>query len=182
MIRLFSDERAIRRMMEGLVDRILSLRAWDETPNAFVSHEAREECHRMHLDAQRAGRQLRRALDRRFPKVVTLCGSTRFKATFESVNFEETMAGNLVISLGVFGHADMPNFDWTSEDGQRIKAELDVLHHRKIDLADEILVINVDGYIGDSTRSEIAYAQSTGKAVRYLEDPVVHYIRKELEQ
>ena len=46
---------------------------------------------------------------------------------------------------------------------------LDDMHKRKIDMADEIFVINVGGYIGESTRSEIKYAQATGKPVRYLE-------------
>ena len=50
------------------------------------------------------------------------------------------------------------------------KAMLDDMHKRKIDMADEIFVINVGGYIGESTRSEIQYAIETGKDVRYLEE------------
>ena len=53
-----------------------------------------------------------------------------------------------------------------------VKEMLDDMHKRKIDMADEIFVINVGGYIGESTRSEIAYAEKTGKKVNYLE-PVV---------
>lgn len=100
------------------------------------------------------------------PTVVCLCGSTRFKATFDRANYEETMAGRIVLSVGFFIH---------SEHGESIgctakqKIVLDDLHKRKIDLADEILVLNVNGYIGDSTRSEIAYAMVHGKRVRYLE-------------
>lgn len=101
-------------------------------------------------------------------KIITLCGSTRFKDEFNKTNAELTMEGNLVISLGVFGHVDMPDHDWTT-GGNADKLMLDNLHKRKIDLADEILVINVGGYVGDSTRGEIAYAVEHGKTVRYLE-------------
>lgn len=102
------------------------------------------------------------------PEIVTLCGSTRFKDTFNAVNAEMTMAGTLVISLGVFGHTDMPDRDW-STGGSGEKVALDELHKRKIDLADRVLVINVNGYIGDSTRSEIEYAKKIGRPVTYLE-------------
>jgi hypothetical protein len=113
------------------------------------------------------------ALDEVFagrPKVVTLCGSTRFKDEINAANARLTMEGNLVISLGVFGHTDMPDHDW-STSGTEVKQMLDELHKRKIDLADEILVINVGGYIGESTRSEIRYAESVGVPVTYLEPP-----------
>lgn len=104
------------------------------------------------------------------PKIITLCGSTRFKDEINAANARLTMAGNLVISLGVFGHVDMPDHDWTT-GGNETKQMLDDLHKRKIDLADEILVINVGGYIGESTRGEIEYAEATGKPVRFLELP-----------
>lgn len=101
-------------------------------------------------------------------KVITLCGSTKFKEEINRANAELTMQGDLVISLGVFGHVDMPDHDWTT-NGSADKSMLDDLHKRKIDLADEIMVINVGGYIGESTRGEIAYAESRGKPVRYWE-------------
>lgn len=100
--------------------------------------------------------------------IITLCGSTRFKDEINAANARLTMEGHLVISLGVFGHTDMPNIDWTT-GGNEIKKMLDDLHRRKIDLADEILVINVGGYIGESTRGEIEYARSIGVGVDYLE-------------
>ena len=97
-------------------------------------------------------------------KVITLCGSTRFKAAFLEAQKRLTLAGNIVISVGLFGH---------SGDGEvwapGTKEMLDDMHKRKIDMADEIFVINVGGYIGASTRSEIDYAHATGKTVRYLE-------------
>ena len=98
-------------------------------------------------------------------KVITLCGSTRFKDAFLQEQKRLTLEGNIVLSVGLFGHSGDDEV-WT--EGTR--AMLDDMHKRKIDMADEIFVINVNGYIGESTRSEIAYAKSTGKAVRYLEE------------
>ena len=99
-------------------------------------------------------------------KVVTLCGSTRFKDTFMEVQKRLTLQGCIVISVGLFGHAGDEEV-WT----EGTKEMLDDMHKRKIDMADEIFVINVDGYIGSSTRSETEYARKTGKPVRYLEVP-----------
>ncbi|MCI6699483.1 hypothetical protein [Porcincola intestinalis] len=85
-----------------------------------------------------------------------------------------TLEGNIVISVGLFGHSG-DNEVWENMDEGTLtatKAMLDDMHKAKIDMADEIFVINVDGYIGDSTRSEIEYVKMTGKAVRFLE-PIV---------
>ena len=98
-------------------------------------------------------------------KVITLCGSTRFKEAFLKVQKELTLRGNIVISVGLFGHSGDDEV-WT----EGTKEMLDDMHKRKIDMADEIFVINVDGYIGESTKSEIEYAKSLGKKVNYLED------------
>ena len=98
-------------------------------------------------------------------KVITLCGSTKFKDEFVQAQKKLTLEGNIVISVGLFGHSgDQEVFT------EGTKEMLDDMHKRKIDMADEIFVINVGGYIGSSTRSEIAYAQDTGKPVRYLEE------------
>ena len=97
-------------------------------------------------------------------KVITLCGSTRFKDAFLEAQKRLTLEGNIVISVGLFGHAGDDEV-WTPGT----KEMLDDMHKRKIDMADEIFVINVGGYIGESTRSEIAYAKAAGKPVRYLE-------------
>ncbi len=96
-------------------------------------------------------------------KVITLCGSTRFKDAFLREQKRLTLEGNIVISVGLFGHSGDGEV-WT----EGTKAMLDDMHKRKIDMADEIFVINEGGYIGESTRSEIEYAISTGKTVRYL--------------
>ena len=105
-------------------------------------------------------------------KVITLCGSTRFKDAFMEAQKELTLEGNIVISVGLFGHSgDSEVWEGMSEDTlTATKRMLDDMHKRKIDMADEIFVINVGGYIGSSTRSEIEYAHATGKPVRYLED------------
>ena len=104
-------------------------------------------------------------------KVITLCGSTRFKDDFMRVQKELTLKGNIVISVGLFGHSgDDEVWDGMDEGTLgKTKEMLDDMHKRKIDMADEIFVINVGGYIGDSTRSEIEYAIKNGKKVNYLE-------------
>jgi len=104
-------------------------------------------------------------------KVITLCGSTRFKNEFMEAQKRLTLEGNIVISVGLFGHAgDKEVWEGMDEDTlTQTKIMLDDMHKHKIDMADEIFVINVGGYIGDSTRSEIAYAMEHGKVVRYLE-------------
>jgi len=104
-------------------------------------------------------------------KVVTLCGSTRFKDEFMRVQKELTLKGNIVISVGLFGHSGDEEVWEGMDEGTLTKTKemLDDMHKRKIDMADEIFVINVGGYIGDSTRSEIEYAKEHGKKVKYLE-------------
>jgi len=98
-------------------------------------------------------------------KIITLCGSTRFKDEFLEAQKRLTLEGNIVISVGLFGHSG-DDLVWT----EGVKDMLDRQHLAKIDLADEIYVINVGGYIGDSTRCEIAYAEYKGKSITYLEE------------
>jgi hypothetical protein len=130
------------------------------------------ECVAYIIDATGSGKPM--------PRIVCLCGSTRFYEAFQRANYEETIAGHIVLSVGFYMHAstggDTPwgigkvhgeNVGCTPEQ----KVQLDELHKRKIDLADEVFVLNVDGYIGDSTRSEIEYAEKHGVPVRYLEAP-----------
>ena len=97
--------------------------------------------------------------------VITLCGSTRFKDQFLEAQKRLTLAGNIVISVGLFGHSGDDEV-WT----EGTKEMLDDMHKRKIDMVDSIYVINVGGYIGQSTRSEIEYALSQGKRVEFLEE------------
>lgn len=127
------------------------------------------------------------------PVVVCLCGSTRFKDAFAAAAREETLAGRIVLSVGLFGHTDPAlaaacpacrgcgttaagavcpfcQGDKTVFDqASPVKAMLDELHLRKIDLADEVLVVSECGYVGESTSREVAYAAEAGKKVRWLE-------------
>ena len=96
-------------------------------------------------------------------KVITLCGSTKFKEQFLEVQKKLTLEGNIVISVGLFGHSGDEEV-WT----EGTKEMLDDMHKRKIDMADAIFVINVNGYIGNSTLSEIKYAKMKGKEIIYL--------------
>lgn len=99
-------------------------------------------------------------------KIITLCGSTKYKSEFLQVQKELTLKGNIVISVGIFGHADK---EYGNIITDKVKIMLDDMHKRKIDMADEIFVINKGGYIGESTKSEIEYAIKEGKNVNYLE-------------
>lgn len=96
-------------------------------------------------------------------KVITLCGSTKFKEDFFKVQKELTLQGNIVLSLGVF----------TQSDDEKLSEEiiemLSDIHRHKIDMADEIYVINKNNYIGNSTMSEIKYAEAQGKVINYME-------------
>lgn len=94
--------------------------------------------------------------------IVTLCGSTKFKDEFFEVQKKLTLDGYIVISVGLFGHS--------GDDLAGKKEMLDDMHKRKIDLADEIFVINKGGYVGSSTKSEIEYAMKHNKKIRYLEE------------
>ena len=96
--------------------------------------------------------------------IITLCGSTRFKGDFILVQKELTLQGYIVISVGLFGHSGDQEV-WN----EGTKEMLDIMHKRKIDLAQAIYVINKDGYIGSSTRSEIEYAKAAGKEIYYME-------------
>jgi len=97
-------------------------------------------------------------------RLITLYGSTRFRDEFIAEQKRLTLEGNIVISVGLFGHSGDDEV-WS----ESTKEMLDDMHLRKIDLADEIFVINKGGYIGSSTSNEIEYARKTGKGVRFLE-------------
>ena len=102
-----------------------------------------------------------------FPRIVTLCGSTRFVDTFNEWRKKLTQEGQIVLSI------EIVTTQQYGEDPQHVnrqnKEMLDWLHFRKIDLADYVMVLNVGGYIGESTRNEIEYATAQGTPVLYLE-------------
>lgn len=93
-------------------------------------------------------------------QVITLCGSTKFKAQFREVEAALTLSGHIVLSVGFFEQSD--GIEITEEQERKLKE----LHFRKIDMSDEIFG-DVNGYIGDSARAEIDYASCHGKRVRY---------------
>lgn len=104
-------------------------------------------------------------------KVITLCGSTKFEEEFKKVQRDLTIKGYIVLSCGLFGHgSDKEFFESLSPDQQStLKKNLATLHKRRIDLSDEIFVINPGGYIGQSTMEEIAYAKLCDKDVTYYQ-------------
>lgn len=121
------------------------------------------------LAALDATRQRDTELEAR-PEIVCLCGSTRFYDMFQAANYDLTMLGKIVLSVGFYPHSKAihGHGEGVGHDSAE-KVALDELHKRKIDLADYVYVLNVDGYIGESTRSEIVYAEAHGKRVDYLE-------------
>ena len=104
------------------------------------------------------------------PTVVCLCGSTRFTREMLIKQWELTKQGVIVLTW-----CALPDDYYTGEDKAHIgdqegvKELIDEVHKRKIDLSDEVFVLNINGYIGDSTRSEIDYAVTNGKPVVYME-------------
>lgn len=167
-------EREMRAAIERIGDILDGGRVFDgnwyvEKTAEAIRNEAREECNSIllvHQPKQEAEKKPRR------PKIVCLCGSTRFYDEFQEANYAETMAGRIVLSVGFYPHAKAKSGhgEGIGHDSKE-KVALDELHKRKIDLSDEVLVLNVGGYMGVSTQSEIAYAIEHGKPVRYLESP-----------
>ncbi len=95
--------------------------------------------------------------------IITLCGSTKFKNEFLEVQKQLTLQGHIVLSVGMFGHAD--GIELSREE----KIRLDNLHKEKINMSDAIFVINKDNYIGESTYGEIDWANRMGKEIYFLE-------------
>jgi hypothetical protein len=106
-------------------------------------------------------------LQNKKPIVICLCGSTKFSDAFKNANLKETLAGKIVLSIGC---------DFKCDDALGLtgvdKIRLDELHLRKIDLADEVLILNVGGYIGESTRRELNYAIANKKHISFLEEGI----------
>lgn len=95
---------------------------------------------------------------------ITLCGSTRFEKQFKEWNERLTLVGHVVHSITVYPSDKGGKKEWYTDDQ---KVAFDRAHKRKIADSDAILVLNVDGYIGESTVSEIAHAQFLSKKVFY---------------
>lgn len=155
----------------------------DDMARAELHDAASKPCHcaGLRCTAHLAADELRRCM----PRVVVLCGSTRFFLEFTQAYYDETRAGHIVLSVG-FAPWNSPyetprDRQLANEQAKRKgtdvaltalqKQEADRLHKHKISLADEVLVINPGGYIGWSTASEIEYAELCGKPIRWLEPP-----------
>jgi len=112
------------------------------------------------------------------PEIVVLCGSTRFYEAFQSANYDLTMHGKIVLSVGFYPHSSAVHGhgEGVGHDSSE-KVALDELHKRKIDLADRVFVLNVGGYLGSSTRGEIEYALQRGRPIDYLE-PIVDVVEQ----
>lgn len=95
--------------------------------------------------------------------IITLCGSIKFKNEFMKVQEELTLNGNIVFTPTFFNNLK-------DEVNVETKKMLDEMHKQRIDMSNEIYVINVEGYIGESTKSEIEYAKAKGKKISYLEN------------
>ena len=108
------------------------------------------------------------------PRVVCLCGSTRFQDAFDILNAHLSLQGDIVISCGLFGHTDeSQGAKFLTSDGNSCKEKtaLDELHKRKIDLCDCIYIVNFGGYVGDSTKNEISYAIKHNKGIYFMFPP-----------
>lgn len=150
--------------IDGMVTQIVPYKDMVLLRAVVKSQKQQLDAQLSHIDRLKAELAIARTRTQQQPTIVCLCGSTRFMAAFQAANLIETLAGRIVLTVGCDTKSDdMLGLD----DG--VKAQLDELHKRKIDLADEILVLNIGGYIGSSTQSEIDYAVTNGKRVRYFE-------------
>lgn len=164
---------AICYALTGMGDRLVSKMFWPWDSSWYKPHFDDS-------DLVRAGALIAAELDRRRgcelgktavgPKVVCLCGSTRFWREFQRAGLEETMKGHIVLSIGAASGSDDEHFgNLPQEEYDRVKTMLDELHLRKIDMADEVLILDVGGYIGESTGRELMHAFKLGKKIRFLE-------------
>lgn len=141
----------------------LAAPATDSIPVGALVREAREDI------VATLGEALATVPDR--PRIACLCGSTRFYDQFQQANYDLTMRGEIVLSVGFYPHAktEHGHGEGVGHDSAE-KTALDQLHKRKIDLADRVLVVSdATGYFGASTRSEVEYAIAHGKPVEFAE-------------
>ncbi len=102
-------------------------------------------------------------MDNKKYNIITLCGSIKFKDKFIKVQEKLTLEGNIVLTPNFFNNIKKEEID------EKTKKMLDEMHRQKIDMSDEIYIINFGGYIGESTKAEIEYAKTKGKKISYLE-------------
>lgn len=103
------------------------------------------------------------------PKIITLCGSASYWQDFSRLNAKLTLKGYIVLSVACDFKTDDQALSFLTDEAKDLqKSKLDELHLYKIQMSDEILVLNIDGYIGASTNKEIAFAGEHNKVIRYL--------------
>ena len=158
--------------LERLLDEVLAERRGDPV-RELAALKAKQEYAALIARNAELEADVERLTARFSSPIVCLCGSTRFMDAFREANLRLTLAGRIVLTVGcdTKNDADLMAAGTLTED---LKARLDDLHRRKIDLCDEVYVLNVGGYIGESTASEIAYAESIGRQVSYLEPHAAH--------
>ena len=109
------------------------------------------------------------------PKIICICGSTQFADQHAITRWEFEKRGNICLMINYLPswYADAQGWEGNDHFGEQsgLKEHLDELHFRKIDLADEVFVVNVNGYVGESTRNEINYATKLGKPITYMVNP-----------
>jgi hypothetical protein len=164
--------KSMPKISRRMLSEILARMAWDRLPaDATMEANLFEQSHILGDPALYQAFVARVKETAARPKIVCLCGSTRFWKEYQEANRAETLAGNIVLSVGFFVHAPEAQAGPALMETVNVaeKRALDELHLRKIDVCDEVLFLNVDGYMGESTRAELEYATAAGKAIRSLE-------------
>lgn len=152
--------------MDQITDIIAEIRVADTEGTPFTRWLRESDLQKLRILADAY-----EALENRFTApIVCMCGSTKFKQTWISENARLTGEGNIVLSVGLWGHHERKH------PSPELKIRLDELHKRKVDLCDSVWVLDVGGYIGESTRSEIEYALRIGKLVQYLSHHFPDYV------
>lgn len=124
---------------------------------AWIERAQAAESRVVELEARRAG-----------PKIITLCGPTRFTSEMLKEAWRLTIAGVIVIHWNILESKEA--FSHGAEAaGGNVKEIVDGLYLHKVAMADEVRVINVGGYIGESTRAELRHARKLGKPITWLE-------------
>lgn len=110
------------------------------------------------------------------PKIICICGSTRFSDLHAIAKWNFEKKGKAIcLMINYLPEWYCKQEGWRIETGHvgeqaGVKEVLDELHKRKIDICDEVFVVNYQGYIGESTKDEIEYATKLGKPIRYMEE------------
>lgn len=164
-------EKTLKEKVDAIRKRIRTSKYYAERERSHYQLETWRQTEEVLTALEERVEELEKERDRPRPPIICLCGSTRFMDAFFEAGWQFTLGGYIVLSVGVCKHVDTEGGHGAEMLGQDVADKLDELHLRKIDLADEVCVLNVGGYIGESTRKEIEYAKSLNKPIMYLEAP-----------